>query len=152
MTLYIEDNDQYHIFFGQKLAGKAEQEYIKIIKDLKSTATFDPFAGESNVVANLASQVSLSKMDIEVFNEQLDILEDFINETVKESSVILKEAFEKARLYNGANEDMIFDAVEKLKSVADNLGKIILNLYSPEDVRRSVMEIIENMVSDTEER
>jgi hypothetical protein len=151
MTLYLEDRDHYHILFGQKLARKAEQEYINIIKDLKATATFNPFAGESDVVSNLASQVAIGKMDISIYNEQLDALEDFINETLRKTSSILKDAFDKARLFNGADEEKILEATEELKKAADNLGKVILNLYSPEDIRRSVQEIIESVVDNMEE-
>lgn len=145
---FSETKDPAHIHFGKVLAQRAELEYIQILEMLRIDATANPFTGETDVVGKLASSLVSGELNQEDFKESLAELEKELLEYIEKGEKSLKVGLEKARQFDGTNMEIMDEAMSELQEAEEQLSKAIINLYSPEEIRRAVEEIVENTVEE----
>ncbi len=151
MYLFSQDQDPSHIRFGRMIAQRAELDYIGVMEMVNADAHANPFEGESNVLGRMASLVMRGEMDSNTFCENVSTLENTVLGYIDKSKKILKDAFKKAKEFDGSNEEVLTKAIDQTKEATEVLSKAILNLYDPEEVRSALESTIANVLDEMEE-
>lgn len=130
------------------MAQRAELEYIDFLEAVKADAEGNPFEGEANVLSDLAARFIKAQIGINEFKESLSQLEKTVNTYIEKANEFLKAGFEKAYQFDGTDDTLVFEAIEDLQTSSEFLGKAVVNLYNPQEVRR----VVEELVGETVER
>lgn len=148
LALFGIDSNITHLCFGRMLAQRAELEYIQIMEKLRSDASLNPFSGQPDVLGALAFQVAEGKTGIQQFREKISDLERLICSQIKNAHECISQGIRQAKEYDGTNDEAIIRASEKLAIASDLLSRTILNLIKPEEIKKSVDELILNTIQD----
>lgn len=148
MALFEEDQDTSHIIFGRNLAQRAELEFIQVMEMIKhdAKATMNPFEGAPNVLGNLAEKYYNGEISLDDFQEQVKLFRETTNNYFREGKRLLDEGFELAAKFDGKNETVIEEAINKLEMAGDEISKAIINLHTQEEIKASVAQILEQNV------
>lgn len=145
IRFFTDDTDPSHIRFGRVLTQRAELEYIQIMEMLKydCTATINPFEGSPNVIGNLGKRYYKGEINLSALKEEVDRFEKVTQENKKKGEKLVEEGFKLARDFDGKDESKLEKAIDKLKEGADEFSKLIINLHTQEEIKGSMVEILE---------
>lgn len=137
MASFEAREDSWRLRVGRLIVGKAEEEYIRLVRELQETATGYPFRGQPNVVAHLAGEVTAGTMTLETFRLRLAELGQATEGRLEEIRRLVHESITEATTFDGTSREGLDRAVEMLARPVDLLGEAMLNLYDPTEVERA---------------
>ncbi|MCD4783385.1 MAG: hypothetical protein K8T10_06100 [Candidatus Eremiobacteraeota bacterium] len=145
IRFFAVDADPSHIRFGRTLTQRAELEYIQIMEMLKYdySATMNPFEDAPNVIGNLGKRYYKGEINLSTLKEEVNRFEKVTQENKKKGEELVEEGFKIARDFDGKDESTLEKAIDKLKEGADEFSKLIINLHTQEEIKGSMVEILE---------
>lgn len=148
MLFYTEDQDPSHLRFGRLLAQRAELEYIQILEMIRYDSSTNPFEGAPNVMGKLAGMYFDGNISLTEFKKEIQNLEENTMKIFEKSRQLLDEGFKIAGTFDGVSEGVLGNAIDKLVEAGDELSKAIVNLHTQEEIKGSVLQILEENASE----
>lgn len=152
LALFPEDGDNAHLRYGRMLAQRAELEYIDIMKMLRADAALNPFSGVPNVLGGLGSLIMEGKLGREDYLARLQDLENLLDRQIQNALKLVKEGMARARKFDGTDDGILHEAIRTLSTAGDLLARAVINLHNPEEVKKSVEEMVRKTVETMEAR
>jgi hypothetical protein len=150
MSLFADDGDAAHIFNGQRLAQKAEADYIDLAKMIQADAARNPLAASTDTLGDLASRVMGGRMSLDTYRNSVLQLKTYQEEKLDEGRALLEESFSQALLFDGAGIDLVLQAVEGLKKAGEAFSQVVLSIYGAEEIREAVKDFVEDTLDGME--
>jgi len=145
IRFFADDGDSSHIRFGRVLAQRGELEYIQIMEMLRYdyTTSVNPFEDAPNVIGNLGKRYYKGEINLEALKEEVERFEKITQENKTRAEKLLEEGFKLVRDFDGKDESKLEKAIKKLKDAGDEFSKLIINLHTQEEIKGSIVEILE---------
>lgn len=150
VSLYLEDENAIHLRMGLMLSEVGEDKFIALIKRLNKEATGNPFEGMENVPEMLAAEFAAGRITKEKFDEEFEELNKIILGLNSKAQVNLGKAFELAKKYDSTNDKVMMKSLEQFKYAQEHLSKMIIHLYSSQDLESAAERILNNVEQEVE--
>ena len=125
-----------HLRVGMMLAERAEEAYVGVEETLAQDAQGYSLRHQGDVVGRLAQEVLAGRMTLEEYRSQLDEVDKAAHFWLREGQKSMESGLAAARAFTGRGAGLSEEAARRLAQAAQQLGQVILALYSREEVER----------------
>ncbi|MFP4498243.1 MAG: hypothetical protein ACLFQV_08525 [Vulcanimicrobiota bacterium] len=143
IMLFSGSKDEGHLRYGVMLCEMGEEKYIELVKQINKDATGSPFMGDANIPENMAREFKMGILSETQFKEEVAKFKKATLDNIDSSRKELLEAFKKMEAYNGEDDKLIHEALNRFLQAQEQLSGIILNLHSPEELELAAEEFFE---------